>query len=988
METGWGRAVLAGAALWGCASRVKAEQVMLVEAGRPRAAIVLDAERPTRAAHFAACELQHVVRLITGAELPIVRSAEAVAGTPIFVGESRATRRLGYPDKPFEREEYLMAVERGRIVLMGHDSPDTNAVDYANEKTFPETAYVLRSTTYAVYDFLEQCCGVRFYSFGDDGIAFDRRETLTVAPAVRRASPAMDAFRHPYFSSKAAARWSARDIRLLLLRWRVNTLFGACNHSVYSVYWRYWDRAVSPALAKLFIEKRTNYFAQGYAGKYAANDIRRQYPDDPDLPPQLCPSDSGPVDYFADEARRVFQGETVPGGYGNDAKRMPGFPWFFPMQEQDSGQWCQCGRCKSLFTDVPKNQWYNYVHFDWVNRIAGAAASHDPRIGIATLAYSDTLNYPDPAVIQLRTNVAVQLCLGIQSWYHPRIYERQHGAYKTWVAHEAARRPLTVWLYLLCPSHEARIIYKYNQFFPVLYPWQAGRHFSEFVRDGIRGYFAEIDPFFHLPEAYVINRLSFDPSADADAVVDEYFDRYYGTAGEPMRRFHREIEAITWNITNYPASTLVSFPKSSFTYGIHPEKVNWHLGTPERIARLQAHIDEAVRTAATPAERRRVQAFVETVWKQAVEGRRAFEAREKVRDVPVPRVTCDHAGNAGGRLERVDFGSAAPSGGWTTLDGSPLQTRPRLTFASDDTHIYFEYRESRDTVTNHPTAGLWGNNLEIFLAAQPDVPYGQLVLSPTGEMTALRHDVIEGVLRTTPWALKPVIRNRLDETGWAIAVAIPLDRLLPDRPLSPGDRLYANIMRTRQYGGAQSWAWSPIFASGYAQSLYRMGTIWLAPASLRGAVEVNGALVSADGRLPDGWTLNRAKGLEADERLEVAGGVFRLASGTRGLAVYRGAIVPVRRGDRIELTFSASGTGRAAAGVYLYAGGGDGAGSRIEAFGLTPGTATRTVTVTAQPANPERWVSGFRPVLMAEPGSTVSFTRLDVRIVPRESAPK
>ena len=66
--------------------------VTLVEQGKPRAAIVLDAERPTRAAQFAAFELQHVIRLITDAELPIVRGPDGVAGAAILVGDSQAAR--------------------------------------------------------------------------------------------------------------------------------------------------------------------------------------------------------------------------------------------------------------------------------------------------------------------------------------------------------------------------------------------------------------------------------------------------------------------------------------------------------------------------------------------------------------------------------------------------------------------------------------------------------------------------------------------------------------------------------------------------------------------------------------------------------------------------------------------------------------------------------------------------------------------------------
>ncbi|NCO34329.1 MAG: hypothetical protein GW893_10800 [Armatimonadetes bacterium] len=138
----------------------------LVQDGKPLARIVIDAEKPTRAAQFAAYELQHHVKLITGAELPIVGKAEGTKGVLILVGESDATRELKIRSGDFHGEEYLLKFAGNKIVLIGNDTPDYGRVDYADHQTFPALGYCYRSTTYAVYDFLERCCGVRFYSLG------------------------------------------------------------------------------------------------------------------------------------------------------------------------------------------------------------------------------------------------------------------------------------------------------------------------------------------------------------------------------------------------------------------------------------------------------------------------------------------------------------------------------------------------------------------------------------------------------------------------------------------------------------------------------------------------------------------------------------------------------------------------------------------------------------------------------------------------------
>ena len=83
------------------------EGLTLVADGRAQATIVL-AAKPTAAAQLAAFELQYHVKKISGAKLPIVREPQAVEGTAILVGESSATRTLGYPHAALDEQEYVI----------------------------------------------------------------------------------------------------------------------------------------------------------------------------------------------------------------------------------------------------------------------------------------------------------------------------------------------------------------------------------------------------------------------------------------------------------------------------------------------------------------------------------------------------------------------------------------------------------------------------------------------------------------------------------------------------------------------------------------------------------------------------------------------------------------------------------------------------------------------------------------------------------------
>ena len=100
-----------------------AERLTLVRDGQATSAIVL-AVKPTRAAQFAAAELQYHLRKMTGATVPVVTDANPAPSTAVLVGESAATRALGLTNDGFGPQEYLIGFRPGALVLMGHDAAD------------------------------------------------------------------------------------------------------------------------------------------------------------------------------------------------------------------------------------------------------------------------------------------------------------------------------------------------------------------------------------------------------------------------------------------------------------------------------------------------------------------------------------------------------------------------------------------------------------------------------------------------------------------------------------------------------------------------------------------------------------------------------------------------------------------------------------------------------------------------------------------------
>lgn len=232
------------------AAAFAAEPLTLVKDGAP-ASIVIAAERPSRAAQFAAFEIQHHVKLITGSILPIVNDQAPVVGVKILVGDSLATRAMGINRESFKGENYMVKCTPEAIVLIGNDTFDGRVVNYQDLKTFPVSrsyAPLDNATLWASYDFLENGCDIRHYAPTDAGITFIPRSSLSVEMSDICRQPAMDAFRvfyAPEMYFERGKHFEKRDVELFKLRWRNTERFAMTNHNTSSIYYKYYRRAVN-----------------------------------------------------------------------------------------------------------------------------------------------------------------------------------------------------------------------------------------------------------------------------------------------------------------------------------------------------------------------------------------------------------------------------------------------------------------------------------------------------------------------------------------------------------------------------------------------------------------------------------------------------------------------------------------------------------------------------------------------------------------------
>ncbi|MDO8539179.1 MAG: DUF4838 domain-containing protein [Opitutaceae bacterium] len=176
--------------VWG-ANRAPA--LTLVENGNPRAIIVVE-DQANEFHLTAARDLQEHLRLISGAEIPIVDAAAArgadSATVRLIVGASKLSRALGVGNEGMEKEAYRIRTSGNNIVFLGEDITRSS-----------------NATAWAVGYFLDRELGVRWLWPGELGTHAPARKTITVPDLDITGRPQLEQRRLRSRGTGATADW-------------------------------------------------------------------------------------------------------------------------------------------------------------------------------------------------------------------------------------------------------------------------------------------------------------------------------------------------------------------------------------------------------------------------------------------------------------------------------------------------------------------------------------------------------------------------------------------------------------------------------------------------------------------------------------------------------------------------------------------------------------------------------------------------------------
>ena len=828
----------------------------LTEAGKASSSIVIASQAPSEASQFAAFELQDQIRKISGATLPIVTDKEKVEGLRILVGESQATRDLGLKSADFMPQEYLVKFLPDTIVLMGRDQLYQGVkVDYADFKTYPDVWRGM-ATCYAVYDFLERQCEVRWYAPGDLGTVSEVRPTLVVsAPAaeVRRkpkmatrnytlggthlGNPIQLAGPDDTVSSAEFGRW--------LRRIRMGGEYFIAQHTTSSLYFYHWDK-IKPdhelskitAMKDLFQGRRPELFAKGYeAGDnnylLAVKD-KNVFRPGTFIPPQPCLSEPGTLKFFAQRAKdyfdageeriRYFQGIFFGGA---------AFPFFY----EDNNRYCKCPACQAQLnqSELPlrqdgkgngrfSNGFASNYYFDFVNKLARQVAKSHPGRSIAALAYWETARHPG---FELEPNIGVQLSMATRNFWSPITRDGETVIYNEWVQKEGGKRPLYLWLYYCFPIHDAYYHTKFQPF-PGFFADQVAADWKRYDADGIDGFFLQTSwgypgSFLHDQlELHLVSKLSDDPTLDGQTLIDEFFVRYYGAAAQPMRAFYELVERTYNDTNNYPEDVR----NGKLELYNQTEKVAWgYLGTKERMEKLAEFMAQAKVAAETEVERQRIGLFERGIWLPMFKGAESFTKTSELKNRPTPTTSVPRlAAAAGGDPEKVDWSKATKSPAWTSVTGFPAERQIDSQLAHDGEFLYIRMSDptaEKDKLFS--SEDIWsGDDFEVILGETNAKPYTAVMVAPDGRKRGI-YFLPEGA-DFKHWNEGWTAVSQTEGVGWTVMLALPLKQIAPSG-INPDKKLYGNFFR-HVTGEEESLAWSPTYTRKF-QLPERFGSIVL-----------------------------------------------------------------------------------------------------------------------------------------------------------------
>ncbi len=476
--------------LLGTCTALTASPLQLADSGRTQYVISLssDASAPEK---NAASELAYYLNKITGAEFKTTAPEQASGKYIIAVGPGAAKKtmpKLTLDKARLGDDGIVMKSDSTRLVLTGATGSS-------------------RGTLYAVYTFLEDICGVRWWTQNDRFIPY--KPNLNIDKLNTFYTPTFRYREALYRNLDGNVNNSVESQRItkakFLAHSKYNGHFNAIpaqwGGSYYIIGWCHTSEMFMPP---------STYFAQHPEWYSEINGKRVGHLS------QLCNTND---EMIAELTKNVLVAIAKQPDAG-----------IISVSQNDWQNYCQCAKCSAL--DKAEGSPSGSLLY-CVNKVAEAVEQKYPGFLVETLAYQYTRK--PPKTIRPRNNVLIRLAViersGVQPIDDP-LNKKLMEDLQSW---KAAAPNLFIWDYtadmwapftthpnLSVFAPDARNYAKSN----VVGVFFEGNHYA----GDARGDFDEL-------KTYLMAHMLWNPKEDENRVVTDFLNGYYGKAGPYIKRY-------------------------------------------------------------------------------------------------------------------------------------------------------------------------------------------------------------------------------------------------------------------------------------------------------------------------------------------------------------------------------------------------------------------------------------------------------------------
>jgi hypothetical protein len=444
--------------------------IKVARGGEARARIVV-ADDATETERFAAEELALFLHIVTGAVFPVGQKTDP-SGNRLLVGPGAARLAAARIDLAgLAPEEIVVRSVGNDLVLLGGGP---------------------RGTLYAVYAFLEDVVGCRWWT--GTASAMPWKPSLSVGDVRIRFKPPLE-YREPYWFVAFDHVWAARN-KANGTRAGGDALRG--GRQTYAGFVHTFYGLIPP---ERYFARHPDWFSEIEGRRTVEN-------------AQLCLTNEDMRRELVKNLREKLRGDPAA--------------TIASVSQNDCFGNCTCPRCRAVDEEEggPAGSLLRFV-----NAVAADIEAEFPQVAVDTLAYQYTRK--PPRFVRPRPNVIVRLCSIECSFARPLDDPLNKAFFDDLEGWSKIADRLYIWDYTTNFSHYVQPHPNLGVLAPNVRLFVGRKVRGVFEQGAYQSWGSEMAEL----RAWMLAKLLWDPGLDADRLREEFLTGYYGPAAGPMESF-------------------------------------------------------------------------------------------------------------------------------------------------------------------------------------------------------------------------------------------------------------------------------------------------------------------------------------------------------------------------------------------------------------------------------------------------------------------